>query len=121
MTFIANGTNLLPFIAVGGLSYSFSDIDDPDAGRDMSGDMDRGKVAEKEQWTIKCRPLTSVEASMVLQIMRNEFVTVRFLSPCFGYVRECRMYCGDRKATHMFTTPQGVDLWEGLSFSLVEK
>ena len=41
--------DITPYIAFQGLTFSRNDVDAPDAGRDMSGLMHRGRVGVKEK------------------------------------------------------------------------
>lgn len=43
-------TDITSLIALGGLTYSRNDLDGPNAGRTLSGDMVRDKVASKDKW-----------------------------------------------------------------------
>lgn len=122
MTFSVNGVDFTPYIMPGGLEYQLSDIDDPDAGRTMAGEMRRGKITEKDKWSCKFRPLTTAEISTVLNAVSREFVTVSYLSPRENAVIEKVMYVGDRKASHcVFPNNGGTVLWSDLSFGFIEK
>ena len=123
MTFTVSGTNLIPYIAYEGLSYQLSDIDDPETGRMMNGEMRRGKIADKEKWQIKCRSdLTTAEMSTVITaISAGQFVTVQYLSPKTNTVVEKSMYVGNRTAAHYIERADGTVLWKDLSFSLIER
>ena len=122
MTFTVSGTNLIPYIAYDGLSYQLSDIDDPETGRTMSGEMRRGKITDKEKWKVKCRPnLTTAEMSTVITAISTQYVSVQYLSPKTNAVVTKTMYVGDRTAAHFIERADGVTLWKDLSFSLIER
>lgn len=122
MTFTVNGANIVPYIALGGLSYQLSDIDDPETGRMMNGEMRRGKIAEKEKWKIKCRSdLTTAEMATILPLVSHQYVTCQYLSPRSNTIVTRTMYVGDRTAAHYVERPDGVILWKDLSFSLIER
>lgn len=122
MTFTVNGVNIVPYIALGGLSYQLSDIDDPETGRMMNGEMRRGKIAEKEKWKIKCRSdLTTAEMAVILPLVSHQYVTCQYLSPRSNTIVTRTMYVGDRTAAHYVERPDGVILWKDLSFSLIER
>lgn len=122
MTLIVNGTDIVPYIAYGGLSYQLSDIDDPETGRTMNGTMRRGKIADKEKWKVKCRVnLTTAEMSTVMSAISHQYVSVTFLSPKTNTVVTKTMYVGDRTAAHCIERDNGLILWKDLSFSLIER
>lgn len=122
MTFMVGSTNLIPYIAYDGLSYQLSDIDDPETGRTMSGEMRRGKIADKEKWKVKCRSnLTTAEMSIVISAISSQYVTVQYLSPKTNSVVSKTMYVGDRTAAHFIEKADGTTLWKDLSFSLIER
>lgn len=116
-----NYVDITPFIAFNGLEYQLSDIDSPDAGRDMSGRMHRGKITDKDKWKLKFRPLKTNELSTIIQLVTKEYITVRYLSPRYGGIVDKTMYVGDRTASHCIERADGTILWKDLAFSLIER
>lgn len=122
MTFNVGGANIVPFIALGGLSYQLSDIDDPETGRMMDGTMRRGKITDKEKWKIKCRSdLTTAEMATIIPLISHQYVTCQYLSPRSNTIVTKTMYVGDRTAAHYVERADGTILWKDLSFSLIER
>ena len=121
MTFSVNNVNLLPYIAFQGLEYQLADIDDPDTGRMINGQMRRGKIADKDKWKIKFRTgLTTEEMSIILSTVTHQEVSATYLSPRTNTVVTKVMYVGDRTAAHCIHRTTGETLWKDLSFSLIE-
>lgn len=120
LSFEGNFVPITSYIAQHGLDYQLSDIDDPNTGRTMAGTMQRGKIADKDKWKIKCRPLTTAEMSIVLQLISHEYVTARYLSPRYNSIVEKVMYVGDRTASHYVHKDNKI-FWDALSFSLIER
>ena len=122
MTFTVNSVDFLPYLAFQGLEYQLSDIDDPDTGRMMNGEMRRGKVADKDKWKCKFRSnLTTAEMSVILTAVTHQYVSATYLSPRTNTVVNKTLYVGDRTAAHCVKKPDGTVLWRDLSFSLIEK
>lgn len=119
MTFTVGGVNFVPYIAFQGLEYQLSDIDDPDTGRMMSGEMRRGKIADKDKWMLKFRILTTAEISTILTAVTHQYVQVQYMSPRTASVVTKTMYVGDRKAAHCIER-NGTMMWKDLAFSLIE-
>ena len=120
MTFTIDGTNILPYIAYKGIKWSRNDIDGPDAGRTMDGEMQRMRVATKIRLDITCKPLTTAEASVVLNAILPEYVTVVYDDPMAGTTVTKTMYANNNPANFLLHR-QSDDLWEGITFPLVER
>ena len=76
-----DGFDIVPYIAYQGLKWQREDIDGPDAGRDLSGDLTRNRVNTKRRLDVTCRPLTGEETSLILSAVMPEWVTVRYCNP----------------------------------------
>lgn len=120
MTFLIDSVNLLPYVAADGFKWSLNDLDSEDAGRTLDGVMHRGRVAYKRKIQIECRPLNTYQLSVVLNAILPEFVSVTYDDPLTGSVHTCTMYCSTRPA-NMKMAFQNDELWDGISFSLIER
>jgi len=120
MTFTVNGVNILPYIAFRGIKWSRNDVDSPEAGRNMAGEMERMRVATKIRLDITCRPLTSAEASIVLKAIEPEYFTVVYDDPMAGTVVTKTMYANNNPASFLMIKDD-IGYWDGISFPLVEK
>ena len=116
-----NGVDIVPYIALGGFKWQRTDVDGEGAGRDLGGDMHRNRVATKRRLDVTCRPLTSEEASIVLTAIMPEWVTVEYLDVQMNSVISRKMYSNNNPATFMMQQPDGTELWDGISFPLIEK
>lgn len=121
MTFTVNGVNLLPYLAAEGLKWQRNDLDAPDAGRTLDGVMHRSRIASKVTLEITCRPLNTSEASIVLQAIYPEFVTVRYDDPQTGGIAIKTMYSNNNPATFAQQQTDGSYLWKGITFPLIEQ
>lgn len=118
MTFTINGTNMLPYIAHQGLKWQRSDVEAPDAGRTLDGVMHRGRVSTKIRLDVTCRPLTASEASVVLNAILPETVTVSYTDPMSGTVTKT-MYSNNNPASFLMIKGSA-EYWGGITFPLIE-
>lgn len=120
MTFTVNNVNLIPYVASEGFKWSLNDLDSEEAGRTLDGVMHRGRVGYKRKLQVECRPLNSTQASIVLNAILPEFVTVVLTDPLVGGDYTCTMYCSTRPADMKIAFDDD-ELWDGISFSLIER
>lgn len=120
MTFTIDGVDMVPFIALRGMKWQRSDVEAPDAGRTLDGEMHRGRVATKIRLDVTCRPLKSDEASTVLNAILPEFVTVSYTDPMEGNVSKT-MYSNNNPASFLIQHKDGTEWWDGITFPLIEQ
>lgn len=115
------GVDITPYIAFKGVKWTRSDIDSPDTGRTMDGTMHRGRVTSKRRLDITCKPLTDSQASIVLNAIYPEYVTVRYTDPQDGVVTKI-MYSNNNPASFLLNREGSLEsLWDGISFPLIER
>lgn len=96
------------------------DVSDPDAGRDLSGVMWKGKVAQKITIDVAYPYPTPDVAARVLQAIEPEYMQVTFEHPRTQSPTTIECYCGDRSAPYKFWWI-GNKRFETLSFRLIER
>lgn len=112
--------DITPFIAWQGLSFSRNDVDSPNAGRDMSGYMHRGRVAVKEKMNVNTVPLTRAQSSWIQTLLYPETISVRVTPyPRTNSAQVFSMYSNNVKVSYLIHKENGEDL-ETLSFPLIE-
>lgn len=116
-----NGVDFTPFIAKGGLKWQRNDIDAPNSGRTMDGEMQRGKVTTKIRLDVTCRPLDAEETMRVLKSLLPEYVSVDYYDPMYGERTSVTMYANNNPATFLLARDDGNDLWGGITFPLIER
>ena len=116
-----DGVDVVDYIANRGLKWQRSDVDGPDAGRDLTGYLERDRVATKIRLDITCKPLKASDASIVLSAIMPEWVTVRYLDPQAGTVLTKKMYSNNNPASYLIQGRDGVEMWDGITFPLIEK
>ncbi len=120
MTVIVNGTDITKWIKYQGITFSRNDVEAPDAGRDMSGLMHRGRVAIKERMDVQTVQLTRAEAAQLHALLLPESFPVTVNPyPNTNASKTMTMYSNDVKTTYVIHRESGEDLQE-LSFPLVE-
>jgi hypothetical protein len=120
MTFTINGTDMVPYIAYGGLKWSRNDIDNPETGRSSSGLMYRGRVATKIRLDVTCRLLKGDELRTILNLILPEYVTVTYDDPMYGVVTKT-MYSNNNPAVYQVHKNDGTEWWLGVTFPLIER
>ena len=111
---------ITPWIAWQGLTFSRNDVDAPNAGRDMSGYMHRGRVAVKEKMNINTIPLTRAQSAKLQTLLYPETIMVRVNPyPRTNYQQTLNMYSNNVKVSYVIHRDTGEDL-ETLSFPLIE-
>ena len=118
--FKIDGVDIAPFIAYKGIKWTRNDIDSANAGRTLSGLMNRGRVCMKVKLDVKCRPLKQSEASMLLKLINPEYVNVEYVDPLLGE-RNVQFYSNNVPATFCMQTDDGELYWDDMSFPLVER
>lgn len=120
MVFEINGTDITPYIAYGGLQWQRADVDGDNAGRMLSGDMRRDRIAIKIRWDVTCRPLKASELATILRLVEPEYVTLRYTDPVTNSVKSDTFYSNNIPATFGFIR-SGVEWWQGLTFPLIQR
>ena len=114
-------TDMIPYLAEGGLKWSRNDIDAAGSGRDtQDGLMHRARVAIKARIDCTCRPLTETELSTVLSVINPEWLQVQYTDPITNTLVTKKMYSNNIPAT--FQLMRGTtQLWAGVTFPLIEQ
>lgn len=126
--FEINGTDIAPLIAEKGMKWTRNDIDSANAGRTLSGKMNRGRVCTKIKLEMTCKPLSQSEAHMLFNLIWPEYVKVHYLDPLFGE-RTVQFYSNNVPGTFARAVPDHDEddnlkynlQWEDVSFPLVER
>ena len=124
MSFAINDVPLngerLPKIAHKGATFSVQDIDSAETGRNQSGDMIRERVAVKIKWQLTFPPLSRAMMSALLNALSEPEFYFTYPDPFLpsGTSRK-KCYVGDRTVP-VYSTAEGLPLWENVSFSVVE-
>lgn len=112
--------DITPWIAWQGLTFSRNDVDSPNAGRDMSGLMHRGRVAMKEKMTVSTKPLTRAQSAMLHSLLYPETFQVRVNPyPRTNAEKIMNMYTNNVSEQFSVHRAGGEDL-RSLSFPLIE-
>ena len=117
---VIDGTDITPYIKYQGVQWTRNDIDGPNAGRTLSGLMVRDRVATKIRLDITCRPITSDQLRILLNLIYPEFVTVTYDDPMLGVVTKT-MYSNNNSSEFLLLRKSGVEWWHNISFPLVER
>lgn len=116
-----NGVDITPYIKYQGFKWTRNDVDGPDAGRTMDATMHRERVATKIRLDISCRPLLTAEASLVLNLILPEYVSVTYIDPMAGTTVTKTMYSNNNLASYCIKKNDGREYWQGIDFPLIEQ
>lgn len=112
--------DITPWIAWQGLTFSRNDVDSPQAGRDISGYLHRGRVAVKEKMNVQTVQLTRAQSAQLQTLLFPETITVRVTPyPRTNSAYIMNMYSNNVKTTYVIHRENGEDL-QSLSFPLIE-
>lgn len=122
MVFEIDGHDITPYIEFSGLKYTTFDLDGPSAGRDLTGNLRRARVATKVRWDVPCKPLRTSEAMQLFEWLQPEWVQLKASDLLHG-VRTGTFYSNNNAISMAITSKISEDeeLWEGLTFPLIEK
>ena len=121
MVFKINGTDITPYVAWGGLKWQRADVDGPNAGRDMTGNLIRDRIATKYRWDVTCKPLTAAQMSTILSLIAPTWVSVTYTDPVSNSVVTRTMYANNFGMNYQMITREGVEYYVGLTFPLVQR
>lgn len=112
--------DITPWIAWQGLTFSRNDVDAPDAGRDMSGVMHRGRVGVKEKMQIKTIQLTKTQCNKLYTLLYPETIYVRVNPhPETNSEKQMYMYSNNVSTQYVIKRESGEEL-KTMSFPLIE-
>lgn len=117
-----NGVDITKYIAFQGFQWQRADVDGPNAGRSIDNAyLFRDRIAVKVRLDVTCKPLTSAEASKVLKLIEPEYVNVTYFDPQEGKEVTKEMYSNNIPASYLLKSRNGVELWSGITFPLIER
>lgn len=121
MVFKIDGVDITPYMQFAGLKFTTFSLDGPEAGRTLSGELRRSRIATKVRWDVPCKPLSTAEVYALFQILQPEWVTLEASDPLFGQ-RSGTFYSNNNSIQMRVSSDAEADeLWEGLTFPLIER
>lgn len=119
MTITIGSTDITKYIKYQGVKFSREDVEAPDAGRDMSGLMHRGRVAIKERMDIETVPLTKSEVKILHDLLLPETFSVTVNPyPRTNASKTMTMYSNSVKTNYVISRTS--DDIQTMTFPLVE-
>lgn len=115
-----NGTDITSYIKYQGVQWSLNSIDAEGSGRNLNGLMQRKKIADKNKFEISCRALTTREMALLNNLLSGQYVSVEYTTNTGTLT--FTMYPGATiKAAVFIIRDDGTEVWDGYSFSLIER
>ena len=118
--FCIDGVDFARVIKYKGIKWTRNDIDSSNAGRTLSGLMNRGRVTTKIKLEVTCLPVPQNVANTILMLVYPEYVKVHYVDPLFGE-RLVQFYSNNVPATFCIQATDDSLLWDEISFPLVER
>ena len=118
--FVIDNVDIARIIKNKGLKWTRNDIDSANAGRTLSGLMNRGRVCTKIKMEITCVPVQQTIAQQMLNIIYPQYVMVHYIDPMMGE-RYVQFYSNNVPSTFNSQATDGSLLWDEISFPLVER
>ena len=120
MRFKINGTDISNWIKAEDLTWQRNDVEGPNAGRTIAANMVRDRKAIKITWNVPIKPLPLSELRQLMQLILPEYVYVEADDPLWGDLYGAYFYSNNIPAKYKFRDANGRELWDGISFPLVE-
>lgn len=115
MIFEVNGVDIVPYAAVGGISFKRQIVEGKNSMRMMDRSRFRDLVAAPYEWSFKFKPLTAEDLSELMQLLDPKKVSVTFTDPVSLDYITCNYYIGELPAAYLITRADGTEYWGGLS------
>ena len=111
--------DVTPWIALNGVKWQRNDVDGPNAGRTITGTMERDRVATKIRMDVTCAMIRSTDLETLLKLIYPEYIQVRYTDPQMG-TRTVWMYSNNNPAVFSHYDAQNSQWWKDVTFPLIE-
>ena len=119
-TFKIDGVDFSDVIAIGGVSWARHDLDGEEAGRPLSGTMQRDLIARKRELKLKSVDrVPDARARALANALAKEFVTITYPDMQFG--QTTKVFYGSSVDGAVWGSIGNKLYWTGISFTLVER
>lgn len=98
--------------------YDLQDVSAPNSGRTEDALMHKQRVAQKVKIELEWWNLKTAEVSEILNAFNPEYLSITYLDAKAGGFQTKTFYVGDRTSPLYNST---LDLWENLSFNIIER
>lgn len=113
-------TDITDLIKFQGVNWSSNSVDAPNAGRSLDAMMNRKLIGFKDKFECQCVPLTTNQLDALTTLLEHEWFKVKVTTTTGTVTRD--MYPGATiKAAYCIHYADGTEMWDGYSFSLIEK
>ena len=117
-TLIIGGTDFSSYVATGGYAWERNDIDAPNSGRDLMGNMRRRVIARKDKLQITCRPLTPTQLDTLTEKLTSGTVSVTYTVPGSG--NRTSTFYNSQKSAGIIQDLGSVMTYQDVKFNLIE-
>lgn len=119
-TFKIDGVDFSDVIAIGGISWARHDLDGDEAGRPLSGTMQRDLITRKRELKLKSIDrVPETRARALANALAKEFVSITYPDMQLG--QTTKVFYGSDVDGAVWGSIGNALYWTGISFTLVEK
>lgn len=119
MRILIGTTDIAPLIAYQGVQWTRNDYC-PKSVTTLDGKVWRGRVTSKVDLTLTFRPLTTAQLEDLLELLKDEYLTVTYDDPIQGYSIHS-MYAESLPAKMLMSRSGGSEYWSEISVTLKER
>ena len=115
MIFEVNGTDIMPFAIVGGISWKRANVEGGNSMVMMDGTQHLDRIAARYEWTINFKPMTAEDQAALLTLLDPRSVTVRYTDPHTNAEATDIYYVSEVPAGYLVQRTNGVEYWGGMT------
>lgn len=115
MVFKVNGTDILPYAMVGGISWKRVNVEGGNGMIMADGTERKDRIAARYEWTFNFRPMTAAEQATLLTLLNPRTVTVEYTDPQTNSTDTAYYYVSDVPAGYLVKRTGGTEYWGGMS------
>ena len=121
MIFEVNGTDIMPFAAVGGVTWKRTYVEGSNSMIMQDGTQLIDRIAERYEWSFKFRPMTAAEQAALLSLLDPRTVSVRYTDPQTNTTETAAYYVSEIPAGYLTQRTSGTEYWGGLAATFSSK
>ena len=115
MTFKVNGTDIMPYAMVGGVSWKRVNVEGGNGMVMQDGTLYADRIAARYEWEFNFKPMTAAEQAALLTLLSPRSVTVEYMDPQANATATDVYYVSDVPAGYLVQRTNGVEYWGGMT------
>ena len=115
MVFIVNGTDIVPFVTVGGISWKRVNVDGGNGMIMQDGTDYQDRIATRYEWSLVFKPMTASNQADLLNLLNVKTVSIQCTDPQTGSESTDSYYVSEIPASYLIKRTDGTEWWGGLT------